>query len=272
MEDHFPPFLFSGLRFIISGAIILIWFMLTGKSIAASGRDFRRILISGLFIFTGGNLFLVLAEQTVPSGLAALINAAFPLWIVVITRLWNPVEKTPFLALVGILVGFIGQWLIFYDNIFLLGNTAYMSGLILVIWGVINGSFGSIHMKKYPVGLSPVLTGGWQMFICGIFTSIIGVFKGEWSSLPHHFEGWWPMIYLIVAGSVLGYSFFVYALRYLPAQQVSVYAYVNPIVAVFLGWLLLDETISEKSVYAMGITIIGVFLVNKGMQRNKIPA
>lgn len=269
MEDHFPPFLFSGLRFVISGVIILLFFLPQKASVIPSLRDFKRMLISGAFIFIGGNLILVLAEQSVPSGLAALVNTGFPLWIAIVTRLWNPGEKTPALVWAGILTGLLGQWLIFYDHIFLLGNTLYTGGLLLLIWGVINGTIGSVHMKKYPIQTHPVLTGGWQMLLCGSITTAIGTYLGEWKELPPDGGGWWSMIYLIVAGSVLGYSLFVYALRYLPAQQVSVYAYVNPIVAVFLGWMLLEEHISEKSMLAMVITIAGVFLVNRGMQHLK---
>ncbi|MBL7923752.1 MAG: EamA family transporter [Bacteroidia bacterium] len=269
MQEHFPPFLYSGLRFVVAGGLVLLWFLFTGRGIGFTRSDLKRILVSGLLIFPGGNLFLVLAEQTVSSGLAALFNAAFPLWIVVITRLWNPGEKTPLLALAGIITGFAGQWLIFYEHLFAPGETVLQAGLVLLVLGVINGSIGSIHMKKYPIGLHPVLTGAWQMFLCGSITALAGIFKGEWSQLPHTLPGWWSMLYLVVAGSIFGYSLFVYALRYLPAQQVSVYAYVNPLVAVFLGWLLLDEQISTRSIGAMGITILGVFLVNKGMQAAK---
>lgn len=265
--QHFPPFLFSGLRFVISGLLILAWFTLKKETIWPDKKELLHIFISGAFIFIGGNLFLVLAEQTVPSGLAALVNTAFPLWIVIITRLWNPVEKTPLLAIIGILIGFAGQWLIFYEQLFLLQNSAYFIGLIILVLGVINGSIGSIYMKKHPVKVSPVLNGGLQMFLAGIITTIIGTFRGEWPLLNSEAEGWWAMIYLIIAGSILGYSLFVYAMYNLPATMVSVYAYINPIVALGLGYLLLKEPISQRTIYAMVVTLAGVFIVNRGMIR-----
>ena len=190
MDDHFPPFLFSGLRFVISGIIILLFYLPRKEKMLPSKQDFKRMLISGIFIFMGGNLLLVLAEQSVPSGLAALVNTAFPLWIVIITRLWNPGEKTPRMVLAGILIGLLGQWLIFYDHIFLLGNTVYTGGLLLLIWGVINGALGSVHMKKYPIHSNPVLTGGWQMLICGSITTVIGIYLEEWPQLPGEMSGW----------------------------------------------------------------------------------
>lgn len=267
MEQAFPPFLFSGIRFVLSGAMVMAWFRLKGHSFRMSRRDFRYLMVSGLWIFPGGNLFLVLAEQEVSSGVAALFNAAFPLWVVVITRLWNPSEKTGWMMFLGILIGFLGQWMIFNEHLF--GNGVLSTGLIFLVLGVINGSIGSVHMKKYPVEMNPVLAGGIQMLCCGGLTALVGCYKGEWQQLPLDVAAWYPLLYLMVAGSVLGYSFFVYALRYLPAQQVSVYAYVNPLVAVFLGWLFLDEQPSMHSGMAMLVTLFGVYLVNRGVWRQQ---
>lgn len=264
VEASFPPFLYSGLRFIISGLLILAGAKLMAINILPDKRAFLRILVAGLFIFTGGNLFLVLAERSVSSGLAALVNAAFPLWIVIITRIWNPSEKTGWLTVSGIVIGMVGQWMIFHDHLAEIGDAVNYTGLILLVWGLINGAIGSIHMKKYPVQLNAAVTGAWQMLLSGMITTLIGTFQGEWNQLAHTTSaGWWSMVYLVIAGSILGYSFFVYAMRYLPAQKVSVYAYVNPIVAVLLGYFILKEPIAPMAVYAMIITMIGVYLVSR---------
>lgn len=264
VEVGFPPFLFSGLRFIIAGLLILVGAKLMGIEILPKKREFLRILVAGLFIFTGGNLFLVLAERSVTSGLAALVNAAFPLWIVIITRIWNPQEKTGWITVCGILVGMVGQVMIFQDHLHEIGAGVNYLGLILLVWGLVNGAIGSIHMKKYPVRLNSAVTGAWQMLLAGTITTLIGTSQHEWSALATmDIKGWWAMLYLVIAGSILGYSFFVYAMRFLPAQQVSVYAYVNPIVAVLLGHILLGEKIASMAIYAMIITMIGVFLVSK---------
>lgn len=264
VEASFPPFLYSGLRFIISGLLILGGAKLMGIALLPKKRELLRILVAGLFIFTGGNLFLVLAERSVSSGLAALVNAAFPLWIVVITRIWNPTEKTGWQTMTGIIIGMIGQWMIFHDHLAEIGDAVNYTGLILLVWGLINGAIGSIHMKKYPVQLNAAVTGAWQMLLSGIITTLIGTTQQEWAQLSSTTaNGWWSMLYLVIAGSILGYSFFVYAMRYLPAQKVSVYAYVNPIVAVLLGHFILGEPIAPMAIYAMIVTMIGVYLVSK---------
>jgi drug/metabolite transporter (DMT)-like permease len=274
--EHFPPFLFSGVRYVISGAAVVLWFLLIHKDVRwPTKREYMRIIISGLFIFAGGNLFLVLAERQVASGLAALVNTMFPVWIVIITRIWNPGEKTPPLALAGILIAFAGQFIIFHGQLEAIKNVAYLGGILFLIGGVINGSIGSVYMKKHPVTINPVLTGGLQMFLCGGITALTGFIAGERISPDVPAEGWWAMLYLIIAGSIIGYSLFVYALHHLPATLVSVYAYVNPIVALWLGWLILDEALTMKAVYAMLITLAGVYLVNRGMNppsgKRKVP-
>ena len=107
------------------------------------------------------------------------------------------------------------------------------------------------------------------MLIGGCVTTTIGLSRGELSSMHSNAEGWYSMIYLIVAGSIIGYSLFVYALNHLPAAMVSVYAYINPIVALWLGWVLLQEPVSKRTIIAMVVTLVGVFIVNRGMSRAK---
>ncbi|MFM7016706.1 MAG: EamA family transporter [Bacteroidota bacterium] len=260
----FPPFLFSGIRYLISGLAILLWFNFKKNVEWPSLQELKRIVITGLFIFVGGNLFLVLAEQSVTSGMAALVNSSFPIWIVLITRIWNPEERISNLSILGIFIGFIGQWLIFYEQLFLLSNGAYLLGFVLLIIGLINGSLGSVYMKKFPVKINSVLNAGLQMMICGSVTACIGLFMGEASKISFNPTGWYALFYLVIAGSIIGYSLFVYAMDRLPATIVSVYAYINPIVAIWLGLVILHEPISPKTIIAIGITLIGVFIVNKG--------
>lgn len=261
--------MFSGIRYMISGLAILLWFYFKKEVVWPNLQELKRIIVTGLFIFVGGNLFLVLAEQSVTSGMAALVNSSFPIWIVLITRVWNPEERISNLSIIGILVGFVGQWLIFYEQLFLLSNGAYFLGFVLLVVGLINGSLGSVYMKKFPVKINSVLNAGLQMMICGSVTTILGLLIGEGEKITFDPTGWYALFYLVVAGSILGYSLFVYAMDRLPATIVSVYAYINPIVAIWLGLVILNEPISAKTLIAIGITLVGVFIVNKGVVRQK---
>ncbi len=264
-----PPFLFSGIRYVISGFAILLWFYFKKDVVWPNLQELKRIIVTGLFIFVGGSLFLVLAEQSVTSGMAALVNSSFPIWIVLITRIWNPEERISSLSIIGILVGFIGQWFIFYEQLFLLSNGAYLLGFLLLIVGLINGSLGTVYMKKFPVRINSVLNAGLQMMICGSVTTVLGLMMGEGRKINFEPTGWYALIYLVIAGSIIGYSLFVYAMDRLPATIVSVYAYINPIVAIWLGLVILKEPISTRTLIAIGITLVGVFIVNRGMVRQK---
>lgn len=259
--QEFPAFLFSGLRFVIAGAIICAFYLLKGYKIPA-GKDLLNLVISGTAICSG-NLLLCLAEKEIPSGIAAIINCGLPFWIVLFSRFMLPSEKITAALLIGLTVGFIGQLFIFYDQIPFLANAAYLFGIILSFIGVLCGSFGSVFMKKHIVHTNPVFGGGIQMLVCGSVTSIIGGMLGE--KIPFNADNstWLSFAYLIVAGSIIGYSSFCYALSKLPATLVSIYTYINPIVAIFLGNLILDEPITWKAIVAMIVTIVGIYIIKR---------
>ena len=259
----FPPFLFSGLRFLLAGTLITAYYLLKGYS-WPSRTDFGHLMVSGLCIFLGGNLLLCIAEKNIPSGLAALINCGFPLWIVIISKLIHKAEKISTLTIAGILIGFMGQVLIFYDQLRFLATPAFLSGVIFSFMGVFFGSLGSVYMKKHSMKSNPVFLGGVQMLCCGLVISLIGFFKGEVTGIHISTSSWQAFMYLAIAGSVIGYSSFCYALSHLPATFVSIYTYINPIVALWLGWLILNEGITPSMILAMCITITGVYIVKKG--------
>lgn len=265
----FPPFLFSGLRFILAGGLICSYFLMKGYS-WPSKSDFYKLMVSGLCICLGGNLMLCLAEKSIPSGLAALINCGFPFWIVINSRLIHKEEKIAALTITGIAVGFIGQLLIFYDQLKFIMIPAYFNGIIFSVTGVLFASFGSVYMKKNKVSANPVFSGGVQMLCCGPLIALIGYMQGETNHFHVSVESWQAFLYLVIFGSVIGYSAFCYALSHLPATMVSVYTYVNPIVALWLGWLILNENITPLIILAMVITLAGVYIVKKGVQKTEV--
>ena len=155
----FPPFLFSGLRFTLAGGLICAYFLMKGTA-WPSAIDFRNLMISGLCICLGGNLLLVVAEKNIPSGLAALINCGFPFWIVIISKLIHKAEKISTITIAGLVIGFFGQLLIFYDQLKFIISPAYISGIIASLFGVLFAAFGSVYMKKHAVKSNPVFSGG----------------------------------------------------------------------------------------------------------------
>ena len=263
----FPPFLFSGLRFILAGGLITSYYLLKGYS-WPSKKDFGSLMISGLCICLGGNLLLVIAEKSIPSGLAALINCGLPLWIVIISKTIHKAERISLTTLTGIAIGFLGQLLIFYDQLKYLVAPAYLKGIIFSLFGVLFASYGSVFMKKHSVKSNPIFSGGVQMLCCGAIIVAIGLIKGEAGYMMNVSTiSWQVFAYLTIFGSIIGYSSFCYALSKLPATLVSVYTYINPIVALWLGWLVLNERITPLMILAMVITISGVYIVKEGIQK-----
>ena len=211
---------------------------------------------------------MVIAEKNIPSGLAALINCGLPFWIVIISKIIHKSEKISVTTIIGLAIGFCGQLLIFYDQLKYLISPAYLSGIIFSLFGVLFASYGSVYMKKHAVRSNPVFSGGVQMLCWGILISAIGLIKGEAREMMQvSIVSWQAFFYLVIFGSVIGYSSFCYALSKLPATLVSVYTYINPIVALWLGWLILNERITPVMILAMVITISGVFIVKEGVQK-----
>jgi drug/metabolite transporter (DMT)-like permease len=266
---EFPPFLFSGIRFIIAGAIICIYYFARGYK-WPTGKIFRKLLWSGIFIMIGGNLLLVISEKHIPSGLAALINAGFPFWIIIITSIIHPSENVKANVLIGLTIGLVGQITIFYDQLAFLTDPAYLTSIIILLMSAWSGAYGSVFMKKHTVHLHPVFSGGIQMLCSGFISTSAGFLIGERIPFNASSQAWMSLFYLIIAGSIIGYSCFCYALSKLPAAKVSVYTYINPIVALWLGWLVLNEQISALMLVAMVITIIGVYIVTRRSEVTKI--
>ena len=258
---EFPPFLFSGLRFVLAGALICTYFFAKGYK-WPTGKSFYILLWSGLCIMVGGNLLLCIAEKHIPSGLAALINAGFPFWIVIISYIINPADKISIQVLTGLAIGFTGQLMIFYDQLAMLTHSEYLTSILFLLASAWFGAYGSVFMKKHNVTINPVFAGGVQMLVSGSIAAMSGFIIGE--RIPDAgIEAWSSFFYLVVFGSVIGYSCFCYALSKLPAAKVSIYTYINPIVALWLEWMLLDEKITLLMIVAMVVTITGVYIVTR---------
>lgn len=256
-----PPLLLLGSRFVISGGILLIAARLAGASLPR-GRELRMTALFGLLALGGGTGALVLSEQWIPSGIAALFVTTAPFWMVGIDAARGQSDKLSKSTLTGIAIGFLGI-------VVLVGPAAWGSAgsgaLLLKAFAVLQfGSFcwclGSVMQKAEKTTVHPVVSGAIQQFAVGIVMLPISMVVTEhpvnWNS-----RGIWAVAYLVVFGSIVGYSAFIYAMEHLPVALVSTYAYVNPLVAVTLGWLFYREPFGAREAWAMALVISGVFIV-----------
>ena len=214
-------------------------------------------------MLVGGNGIISWGMQYIDSGLAALICALTPLWIVFINLIMGSNEKVTKTMWVGFIICLLAQYLIFYDKVNLLSDKNYILGLIAIIVSNICWALGTVFSKSHKSNLPVLYNAGLQMIPGGIILLLISTFIGDWVKFNPSNDSLLALIYLVIFGSLLAYGCFMYILKALPAALVSTYAYFNTIVAVFLGYLFLNEVINTKIIIAMLLTIIGVWLVGR---------
>jgi drug/metabolite transporter (DMT)-like permease len=255
-----PPALFAGVRFIIAGALFLAYLRWRGYPMPKR-QEWLHMAIVGISLLVMANGLVVWAEQWVPSGLTAVIIATLPFWSAGLESILPSGERLTLRKVVGILIGFAGVILLFAPEMGDSLDNAYLKGVIVLIFVPFFWSAGSIYSKHHPIECPPLVAAGTQTLIAGLVLTAIGTLFGEWSTFTLNWKGMAAIAYLIVFGSIVGYSSFIYALSKLPITTVSMYAYINPVIAVILGWLILDERLDWSVVTATAVVLLGVALV-----------
>ncbi len=263
--ENLPPVLFTGLRWIVAGPILLI-ILLFRKYKLPSKNDLLHLGIIGLLLIGGGNVFVVFAEQWVPSGLTALLITTVPFWVVGIDAIIPQGKRINTTILLGLLLGLVGIGIIFGEDFVQLLNPSYFGGVIALMVAVFLWSAGTLYSKYKKVSVHPLMGAAVQMIIAGIVITALGLILGEGSKFHFTHSSFYSYLYLVIVGSLLGYGSYVYAIAHLPVSLVATYAYVNPVIALFLGWLVLDEKISLWIILAAVVILIGVTLVKKGSE------
>lgn len=261
-----PPFLLSGARQLSAGLIVCLFCMLRG----AKMPEWRYILpaaISGVITISIGNGVVTWAEKYVNSGLAALLCSLTPFWMIAIHKWTNKESSINGKVILGLLLGLGGMVLIFYDNLKDFVNPLYTLGIISIMIANITWSLGSVYTKTKKFPFDTLLVAGIQMLAAGLVLSCISVGFEDILAYKPEMNGILSFLYLTIFGSVVAYVAYVYALEKLPTAIVSIYAYINPIVAVLLGWLILNEKMNLTIGIAFAVTLAGVYFVNAGSKR-----
>jgi len=256
-----PPFLFAGLRFVAAGALLLAGALAFGDRLPRRRQDWRDAAIAGVLMLAGGNAFVVWAEQYTASGVASVFVVTVALWIAFFDSVIpGGAGSLGWRVIIGLVVGFLGTAL-------LVGASpreilaADLRGPIALTCASASWSLGSVYAKRHPTASSSSITAAIQMLAGGIVVSLAGTALGEWGSWHLTGRGALATGYLIVFGSIVGYSAYAYALRHAPATIVGTYAYVNPVIAVLLGWLFLAEPITGRMVVAIALILAAVLWI-----------
>jgi drug/metabolite transporter (DMT)-like permease len=254
-EGGFPPFMFGAFRVLLGGSVLLLWARGSGERIRLLGREWRILACSGLLLWTGGNGLLLWAEQRIDSGYAALLVAATPIWVALLESVID--RRLPKVLLVGaLLTGFSGTALLSYPS-WSSGRPAEILPVVALMLGSLCWGAGSLVHQRLPLDVRPRTAAAYQhLFGCGGYLLLSMISRESWVSPS--LAAWGALAYLLFFGSVLAYTSYLKALHLLPTRIVFTYAYVNPVIAVFLGWLILNEGIT-------GWTLAGAFLVLLGV-------
>ena len=261
--ETIPPFTMGGARFLVSGVMLYAWARYRGAP-KPTRLNWRNAAIAGAFLLLGGNGAVVWAEQFVPSGLTALLVSILPFWLVIIEWVRPPRRRPSGLVLIGLVLGFVGIIvLIGPGNLGGDGDVPLLGAFVLIL-GSLSWAIGSFWSRDAELPKSGLLTTGMEMLAGGALLLIVGVVSGELSGFDIQDvsrDSAIGLLYLITFGSLIGFTSYIWLLDKVSPAILGTYAYVNPIVAVLLGWAIAGEALSVRTGVAAAIVICAVALI-----------
>jgi drug/metabolite transporter (DMT)-like permease len=269
--SHMPAFELASIRQFLGGSIYILFFLIKGEKLPTK-KEFLWLIPMAFLMFVSSNGIATYGLQFITSGLAALIAALYPLSVVLIERFYFKAIKLTPRTLFGLFLGLLGIGFIFYKDSIELHGTNYTLGVSLSLFAMLTWSVGSIIISRTKVTLNAYYSIGWQMFISAITMAIITLISGNYIPL---YEipaiSWGVIFYMVIGGSVFAFISFIYTMKNLQPSIAALYAYINPIVAIWVGSILLSEKMSWNSILGTIITLIGVYLVNNSLKKQKDP-
>lgn len=276
---HIPPFIMGALRFIIAGMLLMLWCVVKKEKLF-NPTQIKHAAITGVMLLFVGTGAVIWAEKTLPSSLVGVLVASEAIWLVLLDKANWKTNFTSRFTVTGLIIGFAGVVLLFSESAGKLvsqaGSAAGMIGFIVLVIGTISWAGGSIYSKNKSFGSSTV-NSAWQMLVAGLVFIPASLLNNEWAGFQWQAvpaEAWLSVLYLVVMGSLAGYSAYVWLLSVRPVAQVGTHVYVNPLVAVLLGVLFAGEHMSWLQILGLGVILVSVLLINvsKYRQRKSVAA
>lgn len=261
--ESIPPFFMAGIRNGLAGLMMILYARARGDS-APTRIHWRSAVVVGALMLAGGNGGVSWAEQVVPSGLAALLVATVPLWMVAFNAMFWERSRPTAREVAGIVLGFLGVLVLVGPDEIMGGGRIALSGAIVLVLASVSWSLGSLISRKAPLPKSPILATGMEMFAGGALLLVGGLVSGEWSRLDIGAvtsTSALSLAYLLIFGSLIGFTAYVWLLRQTTPARAATYAYVNPIVAVLLGWMLADEALTTRTLLSAAVIVGAVVIV-----------
>jgi drug/metabolite transporter (DMT)-like permease len=273
--ETLPPFLHGSIRFLISGAILVLWRRAAGDPMPTAG-NWKSTAIVGTLLLLGGNGLVALAEKNIPSGIAALVISTSPFWLVLFEAMRSGGTKPNWQSILGLVVGFLGVFMLIGPaEITGSGQHFDTASVIMLLIAPFLWSLGSIYARGADMPRSTLMSTGMQMLAGSVSLFFVSLLTGElkgFSFAEVSANSWWGLLYLITFGSLVGFVSYGWLLQNAPISLTSTYAYVNPVVAVFLGWLLANEELNARIGIASAIIIGSVIFINMARQLSSAKA
>src|SRR5713226_7982495 len=259
--EQIPPGIVCAARFLIAGTVMLAYCALTGRRIRFSARQLSHLAAVGILLLMGGNLTLAYAERIVPTGLAALLIAITPLWFLVLDSLLLGDHHTSRRGKIGLAIGIAGVVVLIWPDLRHPNGLGHRE---------LSWALGSVLSKKWQTAAAdPFSAIAWQVVFAGIANLIFALLIERHAVVTWTFRGVAAILYLVVCGSWIGYTAYIWLLQHVPTSKVSTYAYVNPVVAVFLGWLVLHERIDHFILLGTAVVVASVILVTSAKIKSR---
>lgn len=269
-----PALLLAGTRFFVAGVILLGWCRWRGMRLAWPPKTMLMLGVIAVLLLGGGNVGLVYAEKTVPSGLSSLGFAVMPLYVALIEIFLPKGETLPRRGWLGLLLGFVGLAALLWPSLQagLGGDRVLLLAVAALLAGALSWAVGSILSRHARLKVDTLVAAAWQMVIAGAFNLLLGTVLGQWPQFHLNSASIGSLAYLVTGGSLLGYTAFIYLLEHVPVAKVMSYTYVNPVVAVLLGIALLHERPAAAEFVGMAFIVVAVFLLTTAQVKAKASA
>ncbi len=259
----------ASIRQLIAGVLLLVFFFAKGEKMP-TWKEFKWLTMMAVLLFLSANGIATVALKYIPSGMGALISALYPLCVVIIEKIFYRNTKITLLTFTGLFLGIGGIAWVFYDNAFHNHAEGFGWGVFLSILAMLSWSIGTIVLSRTKIKMNPYYATGWQMFISSfILMSMLAVSGNAipLSAVPA--QTWGAIAYLVIMSNLLTFAAFIYTMKHLEPAIAALYAYINPIVAIFVGSLIMSEKITITIIAGSVITLIGVFLVNQSLRKQR---
>lgn len=265
-----PALQMASIRQFFGGSFFVLFFLLYKKIGFPTKQQFGWLFMMALLMFVMANGLSTWSLSYIPTGLSALIGALYPLSVVIIEMVFFKNRNMNALTFTGLLLGITGIGIVFYENAFQHHSTGFLFGVLLSIIAMLSWSAGTIFIVRNKLNMNPYYATGWQMLISAAILFVFAhLFQPTVALQNITSRSWLAITYLVLAGSLLAFVAFIYSMKKLPAAISSLYAYINPLVAMVTAFIVLDEKLTLNILWGALVTLFGVFLVNYSIKRNR---